>query len=115
MPWMVATISCSSSRAGTTTATHLPSSMSGAPQATFAGDRDDRTDDQADQRADDERRSARVSGRLHRPRRLDHLGALDLLRKCELLLQRLLLRDQVPEARLGVVLLADDHELLQRV
>src|SRR6185437_2200071 len=117
MPWSVATFSSASLCAGTTTATRLASSMAllRLAEAALAGDRHDRAEDQADQGADDERRRLRVRRSLDRGGRLDHLRALDLLREDELLLQRLLLRDQVSLARLGVVLLPDDHELLQRV
>src|SRR5437764_10708930 len=125
MPWIVAVINPSSSCAGTTTATRLPSSMTrsygrdrlhGEPvDATVGDDRRDRAEDQPDQGTHDQRAVARVRRRLERPRRLDDLRALDLLGERELLLQRLLLGDQVPEPRLRVVLLADDHELLEGI
>src|SRR3954464_13851921 len=119
IPCSVATISASSSCAGTATATRLPSSMVlrrlRAAEAAFARDRDDRAEDQADQRTDQDRAGTRVRRRLQGAGLLDDLRGLDLLREDELLLERLLLRDQVALARRGVVLLADDHELLERV
>src|SRR6476469_3328699 len=124
MPCRVAAIKPSSLCAGTTTATLLPSSMrrwygerrlGGTWTAGVHDDRHDRAEDQSDQRTDEKRAAARVRRRLHRARRDDDLRALDLRCERELLLQRLLLGDQVAEPRLGVVLLADDHELLERI
>src|SRR5690242_15645466 len=118
MPSSVATISSASLCAGTTTATRFASSIGGPlrlAEAALAGDRQDRAEDEPDQGADDERRRLRVRSRLDGSRRLDHLRALDLFRERELLQQRLLLCDQVALARLEVVLLPDDHELLKRV
>src|SRR5690242_12935301 len=97
MPSSVETISSASLWAGTTTATRFASSIAlrRAAEAALAGDRDDRPEDEPDQGADDERRRLRVRRRLDRRRRLDDLRALDLFGEDELLLQRLLLRDQV--------------------
>ena len=86
-----------------------------ARRSRVGDDRRDGAENQPDQRADEQRGAARVRRRLHRARRHDDLRALDLLGEPELLLQRLLLRDQVAEPRLRVVLLADDHELLERI
>src|SRR6476469_9590258 len=124
MPCRVAAIKPSSLCAGTTTATLLPSSMrrwygerrlGGTWTAGVHDDRHDRAEDQPDQRTDEERAAARMRRRLHRARRDDDLRALDLGCERELLLQRFLLGDQVSEPCLGVVLLTDDHELVERV
>src|SRR5581483_2736849 len=83
-------------------------------EARLAGDRDDRAEDEADQGADHERGRLRVGRCLHGRGLLDDLRRLDLLREDELLLQGLYLGDEVALPRLGVVLLPDDHELVER-
>src|SRR4051794_8654164 len=125
MPWIVAPINPSSLCAGTTTDTRFPSSMGRSydgcrlrrrPAEAAVGDHcRDRAEDQADQGADDQRGVARMRRCLEGAARRDDLRALDLLCERQLLLQRLLLRDQVAEPRLRVVLLPDKDELLERV
>src|SRR6188768_2631427 len=88
MPRRVSATRCSSSNAGTTTATRLPSTISvrlrGAPRGPSLEERirdcgGERSEQQADQRADRGGVAAARRGRLAGDRRLHDLALLDVL------------------------------------
>src|SRR6266540_5279896 len=122
MPRIVSAISFSSSCAGTTTATRLPSStarrLGRAADDSGGGlphERGDQAEDQSDQGGDDDRVAAAARGRLRGDGRVDHLRRLDLLRQSELLLVRgELVDDRQPLLDEAVELTEEDQLLSGR-
>src|SRR5687768_11794154 len=115
IPASVPAISASSSWAGTTTATRLPSSTLQAPlHDRLPQQRGQRAQEEADQPAHDDRIARRARARLERNGALVDPRTLDVSRKCKqgpgvlsvLLDDRALL--------LEIVELADEHELIER-
>ena len=119
MPASVVPISRSSSWAGTTTATRLPSTMAlggaGATREERIGEERRRAAEQEpEQGADQGAVAAAARRRLDRRRRLDDLRLLDVLGERELLLDVGLKIEQLATPGLGVVERAQDNELVDR-
>ena len=120
IPASVVPISCSSSWAGTTTATRFPSTIGlsgGAVAAREERIREERrraAEQEADQPADERRVAAAARRRLDGGCGLDDLRLLDVLRERELLLDVRLQVEQLAATRLVVVERAQEDELVER-